>query len=161
MLKVSRSIFSSKRLRIQGAVAKSERSSTRPGETFSRSAFNLSPRCSGKVAVPPAQEFARSSLQFASASRGVSRPAPATTLLRLSEFCKCLLGGSVDWPHVRGRGVVPRSAKPFFSLVAACPRLAAACAYGNYRVGVANLFCNHEQVATQQRHFCLSLAPLL
>jgi len=54
----------------------------RPGETFSRTAFNLSLRCSGagEVAVLPAQEFARSSLQFASASREGGRLAPATGL---------------------------------------------------------------------------------
>ena len=41
--------------------------------------------------------------------------------MRLSSvLCKCLLRGLADWPHVRGQGVVPRSAKPFFSLVAAC-----------------------------------------
>jgi len=66
----------------ESAIAKSEWSSMRPGETFSRTAFNLSLCCSGaeEVAVLPAQEFARSSLQFASASREGGRPAPATPL---------------------------------------------------------------------------------
>jgi hypothetical protein len=66
------------------AVAKSEWSSMRPGETFNRTAFKLSLLYSGagKVVVLPAQEFARRSLQFTSASREGGRPALATPLSR-------------------------------------------------------------------------------
>ena len=62
MLKVSRSIFSSKRLRIQVGLPHGQ-------EKRSAEARLIFPR-----AVQEKQEFARSSLQFASASRGAADP---------------------------------------------------------------------------------------